>query len=198
MTHRRRLVVFLLVLSALSPPFFSERPSQQERSLLLSDEPQFREQPHNQDIQRLLLTPTFFIHLSWIVGLLLLSMIAVLDVTLKLVYAGCTFGVNRITLASLPGNRPRYEFNTFPMGGARLTSCILHRLERIGIFIYGSGAVLYTELTHQSQGIDLYDAVSKKWSIPIHVQTLIHSGKRVNAVWTPQPIKELCMALMYS
>jgi len=71
---------------------------------------------------------------------------------------------------------------TFPMGGARLTSCILHRLERIGIFIYGSGAVLYTELTHQSQGIDLYDVVSKKWSIPIHVQTLIHGGKRVNAV----------------
>ena len=85
--------------------------------------------------------------------------------------------------ASLPGNRSKYGFNALPMGGARLIPhAFFRRLEQIGIFIYGSGAVLYTELTHQSQRVDLHDAVSKKWHIPVNVQTLIHRGRRVNAV----------------
>ena len=54
------------------------------------------------DVQHLILSPFFFIHFSWIVGLLLLSAVAVLDIVLKAVYCGCTFGVNYMTHERLP------------------------------------------------------------------------------------------------
>lgn len=57
-----------------------------------------------------------------------------------------------------------------------------YRFNRLGICIYGCGTVLYTELRNDSQGIDLYDVVSKKWGIPVTVQILIHRGQTVNAV----------------
>ena len=109
MTHCRRLVVFLLLLTILSPLFLSERPthsSRQRRSPPLSNELQIRVSSHT---QHLLLTPTFFLHLLWILGLVLLSVIALFEVTLKLVYVGCTLGVACIMPESLPAIHSRYE-----------------------------------------------------------------------------------------
>ena len=65
-------------------------------------------QHQRQDIQRLLLTPSFIIHLFWIVGFLLLSLIALFDVALRLVYVASTLGVNSAVPQSLP-ECPRYR-----------------------------------------------------------------------------------------
>ena len=43
--------------------------------------------------QRLLLTPTFLIHLLWMSGLSLLSVVAMMDLLLKLVFVSCNLGI---------------------------------------------------------------------------------------------------------
>ena len=73
MAQHGHIVVFTLAVLLLSSLFFSEwfpqssSTTSYSQRLLLSDS-QFKHQ--RQDIQRLLLTPTFTTHLIWIVGLL--------------------------------------------------------------------------------------------------------------------------------
>ena len=52
--------------------------------------------------QRLLLTPTFLIHLLWMSGLSLLSVVAMMDLLLKLVFVSCNLGVKYATDATPP------------------------------------------------------------------------------------------------
>ena len=99
-----------------------------------------------------------------------------------MVYVACTFGVNCITPESYYAvNNSRYVLNV-----GRVRSCsnlynnYFYMFDKLRI--YGCGTVLYTELRSDSQGIDLYDAVSKKWGIPVSVQILTHKGRTVDAV----------------
>ena len=96
MTRGRRMVLFLLLLAAVSPPFLSERHVQPQ----VSPAPPMPSEPHlppSPQSQHLLLTPSFFLHFAWIFGLVLLGAITLLDLILKFVYVGCTFGVNCCT-----------------------------------------------------------------------------------------------------
>ena len=72
-------MVGLLLLSTIVLAFLKQDP------LRLSD----RVECYSQ----LLLSPTFVVHLSWMVGQLLLSTIALADLFLKLVFVGYTLGV---------------------------------------------------------------------------------------------------------
>ena len=98
MAQHGHIVVFTLAVLLLSSLFFSEwfpqssSTTSYSQRLLLSDS-QFKHQ--RQDIQRLLLTPTFTTHLIWIVGLL--SLFALFNLVLKLVSVACTLGDNSIT-----------------------------------------------------------------------------------------------------
>ena len=108
--QRRRVVIALAVLllsSLLFPPFSSERPprSTPHSRLLPSSNSPFQHQ--HQDIQGLLLTPTFIVHLFWFAGLLSLSLIALVDVVLKLVYVSCTLGVNSVSPPFFPADYTR-------------------------------------------------------------------------------------------
>ena len=62
--------------------------------------------------------------------------------------------------------------------------CISYKSKNIGIFIYGSRRVLYTELDSQLQGVKLYHFVRKEFNIPLNLGILIHRGKVVNPVST--------------
>ena len=99
MAQHKRRVVFTLAVLLLSPPFFLEQPPRLRVTTSHSESPPLSNslfQHQRQDIQWLLLTPTFIVHLFWIVGFLLLSLIALFDVILKLVYVACTLGVNSV------------------------------------------------------------------------------------------------------
>ena len=65
---------------------------------------------------------------------------------------------------------------------SNLYNIYFYRFDKLRICIYGCGTVLYTELRSDSQGIYLYDAVCKKWGIPVSVQILTHKGRTVDAV----------------
>ena len=104
MLRRRRKALFILLLLAVSTPFFSERTlTEQTRP---REPPDLRADPPNheraQQLTSLLLTPTFFFHLFWITGLSVVSVIVLLDILLKLVYVICSQGVKYVTPESLP------------------------------------------------------------------------------------------------
>lgn len=71
----------------------------------------------------------------------------------------------------------------------------LNRLEQIEIFTYDSGAVFYTELTHQSQEIGLFDAVSNMWSILVNRQTVSQKKKSEHCKFSRPP--KTCAWLLY-
>ena len=104
--HRGRLVFGLVALLLTSPffsdPLFSERSQHRGQPLRdVTPAESSSESPTSLPAsqfqlpraQQLLLTPTFAIHLFWIVGLLLLTVIVFFDVVFKLVFVTCTLAV---------------------------------------------------------------------------------------------------------
>ena len=90
--------------------FFSERPQRPSKQLReipchpAAGGPEAR----NLKIQRLLLSPFFFpIQFVLMTGVLLTVTMAMLDLSLKLVYTAYELGVERVTVTSLPGNFSR-------------------------------------------------------------------------------------------
>ena len=101
--ERRRKMAFLFVILLVLcpvPPFFSERHasthdqrSQPLSSWVRTDWNPFTSVDRVECFSRQLMTPIFIVHLSWIVGLLLLFTVVLADLFLKLVFISCTLGV---------------------------------------------------------------------------------------------------------
>ena len=96
--RRTRLVLFLLFL-VVFPPFLRSTGTALIREPP-SLPPEYTES--SQKTSHMLLSPTFLIHLGWIIGLTLLSIVAILDVLMKLVFWGCSMAVYFITPETLP------------------------------------------------------------------------------------------------
>lgn len=105
MASRRSITVLCLLLLSISPPFLSERftpaartPPEQTVKL-----PPVQHWDHPERVQqrsKLLLTPTFPIHLVWITALSSFFLVSVADLLLKLVFTCCTLGVASVTTYS--------------------------------------------------------------------------------------------------
>ena len=106
---RRRTVVLVLLITSLVPPFFSERPQRPSKQLgeipchPAAGGPEAR----NIETQRLLLSPFFPIQFMLMTGVLLTVTMAIVDLSLRLVYTACKLGVERVTVTSLSGNCSR-------------------------------------------------------------------------------------------
>lgn len=96
---RRRFVVFLcLMLLIPNALFLLERPTPTATPPTPTDTSQDWGRPQRvQQITKFLLTPTFPIHALWITALAVLSIVAVADILLKLVFTCCTLGVEAVT-----------------------------------------------------------------------------------------------------
>ena len=96
---RRRFVVFLcLMLLIPNALFLLERPTPTATPPTPTDTSQDWGRPQRvQQVTKFLLTPTFPIHALWITALAVLSIVAVADILLKLVFTCCTLGVEAVT-----------------------------------------------------------------------------------------------------
>ena len=99
--QRRSAVVFPLAL-VLTPPFLSERSTPCARK---KQPPPWPEEAYNQEFQRLLFTPTLYLHLLWIFVISSLIFVCFFDITLKLVFVCCQTAVDSLTPESLPAKR---------------------------------------------------------------------------------------------
>ena len=91
--------MILLILCPVAP-FLSERHAtvrdgccERLNFLQLNEGDFFRQSDRVEGLSKLLLSPTFIFHASWIAALLLTTTIALVDCFLKLVFTGCTVGV---------------------------------------------------------------------------------------------------------
>ena len=96
---RRRFSIFLCVLlwtgAFLAPTFISERPNASAPALPDSLAP--RHWAQQECVQRFLLSPTLPTHALWIIGLPLLSLPALANAFLWVVFTCCTLGVEVMT-----------------------------------------------------------------------------------------------------
>ena len=101
-------VVFFLLLLSVFPPFFLERSKQsasvclEERPVKTSSSHQLEHSERVQRVSKLLLTPTFPIHLFWIVGLCVTFLASVFDMFLKLTFVCCATAITTLSPKPLP------------------------------------------------------------------------------------------------
>ena len=96
------------MLLAFTPPFLSESSNPNALKGLQPLVPAKVPPTHppeytqcSQQISHLLLSQTFLLHLGWIVGLAMLSTVALVDVLMKIVFMGCRSVVCHMTPESL-------------------------------------------------------------------------------------------------
>ena len=110
MYRRGTTVFFLIVLLVLTPSFLPERLNSNVLTKLrpIKEPPSAPLECTSLKISHILLSPTFLLHLGWIIGFSLLSLLAILVAISQIAFCICSFIVFVATQESIP--KPRLDF----------------------------------------------------------------------------------------
>ena len=110
MYRRGTTVFFLIVLLVLTPCFLPEKLNSNVLTKLrrIKEPPSAPLECTSLQISHILLSPTFLLHLGWIIGFSLLSLLVILVTITQFAFCLCSFIVFLATQESLP--KPRLDF----------------------------------------------------------------------------------------